>query len=519
MRGCEHTGACGRKPPFNRAFGCGKIKAVHYVQPIRTAETLRRLGRYEVLRLLATGGMAEIFLGRVRGPEGFEKIVVLKRIKPALSAESDVVDLFLHEARIAATLHHPNIVQVHETGVDEGSYFFAMEYVHGENLSTVLHEVSRRGQTVPLDVALAIMAGICAGLHHAHERRDAAGQPLQIIHRDISPSNVLLGYEGSVKLMDFGIAKAATRSSETTKGVLRGKVAYMAPEQIRADPLDRRADLFSLCVVFYEMLTLSRLFGGGASDFAVLEAVLRKDFPPPSSLRPQCPPGIDEIIMKGLQRDRDRRYQTAEELQADIEAVASKLHLTLSTLTLRRFVRELFGERVEAWQNAERHGISLADHVIAQAPTKATPAPLRSIAPVAALSATRATPPRLSRGLRWQYKLLLATAALGVCATVAVTVRRRSHSRTPPAAVVTTEPAVPTVPAALERIDAGPAPAAAASAAHAPPAPPPATPIAPLAPPVVKPPAAVKARPPRKVAPEVQRRKPAVWDPEGLLPP
>jgi serine/threonine protein kinase len=423
------------------------------------APDLRRLGRYEVLCLLATGGMAEIFIGRARGPESFEKIVVLKRLRPLLLSERDALDLFLHEARLAATLHHPNIVQVYETGVDESSYFIAMEYVHGETLAALLKQLAANKQPIALDIILAVITSICAGLHHAHEQRGADNKPLNIVHRDVSPSNILLGFEGSVKLVDFGIAKATTRSHETTKGVLRGKAAYMAPEQVEGERLDRRADLFSLSVVFYEMLTLTRLFGGAKSDFEVLEAVMDKPVPPPSTLRPDIPAEIDRIVLKGLAREREARYQTGEELQAELEAFARQHQLSLSILTLRRFVQSVFGERVEAWRNAERHGVSLADHVVKQvAPTPAygigrnppiTPAP-PAPAPPTARSATQPTGVLLDlAGVtpRRPWRLIAAAALLGVAATAVVMLGR---PRAAPRAVAAQPQPHPVAPATVE---------------------------------------------------------------------
>ena len=303
------------------------------------------LGSYELLRRLACGGMAEIYLARARGIEGFEKVVVLKRILPQFAQNSDFVGMFLDEARLSATLQHPNIAQVHDIGQWNGSYFFTMEYVHGQDVRGILQAVVQQHRQVPLAQALTIIAGAAAGLHAAHEKRGFNGRPLKIVHRDVSPSNVLVSYDGGVKLVDFGVAKAAQRQTETRAGTLKGKIAYMSPEQCLGQELDRRSDVFSLGILLYELTTARRLFKGDA-EFAVMQRIVNEDVPPPSSVIPGYPAALEKIVMRALQRDRGERYPTAQELQLDIEHFAGAQRLSLSQVMLARFMNGLFADRL-----------------------------------------------------------------------------------------------------------------------------------------------------------------------------
>jgi serine/threonine protein kinase len=330
-----------------------------------------RLGKYELICHLATGGMAEIHLARVTGIEGFEKIVVVKRILPALANNKEIVQLFLDEARLAATLQHSNVVQVYDVGVEAGSYFFAMEFIHGEDARTLLKAMVERRGEMPLDVALTIVIGMCSGLHYAHERVGFDGKPLGIIHRDVSPSNVLVGYDGAVKVVDFGIAKAASRSQETQSGSVRGKFGYMSPEQCESKPLDRRSDVFAIAIVLYELSTCTKLFAGD-SDYAIMKMIVEEAPEPPSRRRPSYPPELERIVMKGLARRRQDRYATAQEMQLELETFARERKIAISPLTIARFMERVFGQKIEAWREARARGTGLAAHV-AQTITAGTP--------------------------------------------------------------------------------------------------------------------------------------------------
>jgi serine/threonine protein kinase len=292
--------------------------------------------------------MAEIFLARATSVGGVERYVVLKRVLPERSRDPTFARMFLDEARLAAQLHHPNIAQVHDIGRLGESFFFTMEYVHGEDLRALLQRLAALRRMLPIQHALHIAAGAAAGLHHAHERTGADRQPLNIVHRDVSPSNVMVSFEGAVKLVDFGVAKAAHRTSETRTGTVKGKIAYLSPEQCKGSGLDRRSDIFSLGIVMYELLTCTRLFRRG-TDFETMTTIVTEEAPPPSRIRPEISAGLDHILMTALQKDPNKRFRTAGEMLEAIEEVATRDSKTMSATGMGRFLKELFGERPEPW--------------------------------------------------------------------------------------------------------------------------------------------------------------------------
>jgi serine/threonine protein kinase len=304
--------------------------------------------RYAILGRIATGGMAEIFLARSTSLAGVERYVVLKRVLPERARDPVFVKMFLDEARLAAQLQHPNIAQVHDIGRLGDSYFFTMEYVHGEDLRSVLQRLSALRRALPVNHALLIAAGAAAALHHAHERTGPDRRPLGIVHRDVSPSNVMVSFEGAVKLVDFGVAKASQRSTETRTGTVKGKIAYLSPEQCKGSPIDRRSDIFSLGIVLYELLTCTRLFKRD-TDFATMTSIVNDDAPPPSLQRPELGPAIDRVVTTALARDPARRFPTAGDLLEALEQAAEESGKSMSAHGLGRFLRELFGERPEPW--------------------------------------------------------------------------------------------------------------------------------------------------------------------------
>jgi len=322
-------------------------------------EEPRRLGRYEILRPLARGGMAELFLARATGIQRFEKLVVVKRILPEMARDRDNVEMFLEEARLAAGLHHSNIVQVYDIGEDEALPFFAMEYLHGEDVRTLLRAAHLRGERVPVEHALSIAIGVAAGLHHAHEQHDDDGRPLGIVHRDVTPHNVAVTFDGGVKLLDFGVAKTRRRASSTRHGTLKGKLGYMSPEQCRGDELDRRSDVFALAILLWELLAARRLYGG-RSDFGIMKSIVETDAPRLSLVWHDCPPELEAIVMRGLRREREARPQSAEELQLALEAFARERRLPVSNAGLAHYVRGLFGGDAELTARAE-HTTTLYD--------------------------------------------------------------------------------------------------------------------------------------------------------------
>ena len=306
------------------------------------------LGRYEVVKHLAQGGMAEVFLARATGIEGFERHVVIKRIREEQAHDKMHVQMFLDEARLAASLHHQNIVQVHDIGEEQGEYFFVMEYVHGEDVRKLLTEVSSRAERVPLEHVITIVTAAAAGLHHAHEQCGPNRAPLGIVHRDVSPANILVGYDGGVKVADFGVAKAAHRTFETESGARKGKVAYMSPEQCIGVAVDRRSDVFALGIVLYESLTVRRLFKDD-NDFLTMTAIVQGKIPPPSTVWPEIPPELEAIVMKALASSPDDRYATADHMRLALEEFAAGIGLRTSTTTLADYMKTQFGRRVEPW--------------------------------------------------------------------------------------------------------------------------------------------------------------------------
>ncbi len=311
-----------------------------------------RLGRYEVVKPLAEGGMAEVLIARATGVEGFERHVVIKRIRAEQAKDPEYVKMFVDEARLAASLHHHNIVQVYDIGEADGEYFFAMEYIHGEDLRRILTVANGEQTQLPLAHIVAIIAQAAAGLHHAHEQLGPDRMPLQIVHRDVSPANILVGYDGSVKVVDFGIAKAALRTQETRSGTLKGKVSYMSPEQCVGAAIDRRSDVFALGIVLYELVTVRRLFKG-QNDFVTMAAIVQANIPPPSTHRPDLPDALEAIILKALSPRPDDRFASCDEMRHALEAFAAQEGLQTSPAAVAAYLKSLLGERPLPWEAAD----------------------------------------------------------------------------------------------------------------------------------------------------------------------
>jgi serine/threonine protein kinase len=286
-----------------------------------------------------------VYLARATGLGGFARHVVIKAIAPE---GEQYVEMFLDEARLAAMLHHQNIAQVFEVGCEAGTYFLVMEYVHGVNVRSLLEVARDRRVKLPLDVGVAVACAAAAGLHHAHECCALDGTPLGIVHRDVSPSNVILGFDGSIKLIDFGIAKADQRSSHTQTGFIKGKTGYMAPEQARGYQVDRRSDVFALGVLAYELTTQKRAFHG-SSQFETMHKTIRGEVLPPSKVVVGYPPELEDVIMTALEVDPDDRFQDAEAMRQALEHVARELDLVAGTAPVIRALDELFPVRREPW--------------------------------------------------------------------------------------------------------------------------------------------------------------------------
>ncbi len=319
-----------------------------------------RLGKYEVLQRLAIGGMAEIFLARSSGIEGFEKYVVIKRMLPKYVGNERFVTMFLDEARLAGRLQHQNIAQVYDIGQQDGQYFFAMEFLHGEDLRSLLATIAKRDQKIPLATALTIVAGTAAGLHHAHEEVTATGAALNIVHRDISPSNIIVTFGGGVKVVDFGIARAEVRDTHTRAGALKGKRPYMSPEQCTAGAkVDRRSDVFSLGVVLWEMTTMSRLFRRHRhdNDIEIMDRIVKGDITPPRAMVRDYPEPLERVVMQALATDREARYPTCKAFLDELEEVAARLQLRLSSSALAEYVESVFGKRPKPWRSGSQLAI------------------------------------------------------------------------------------------------------------------------------------------------------------------
>jgi serine/threonine protein kinase len=296
-----------------------------------------------LLRQIGEGGMARIFLAQTRGIGGFEKLVVVKQILPRLAEDAEFIARFFQEAQLAATLDHPNIATVYDVGEDGEAYFYSMEYVRGRDLQKVIRRAQQIGRPLALDEIIAIVSRLCAGLHHAHTHRGPDGQALGIVHRDVSPSNVLLSFEGAVKLADFGVAKARTGMVSTDAGTLRGKLGYMSPEQCRGQAVDRRSDVYAVGVLLWEMLTGKRLHHD-ENEVAIIHRIARERAPSVRPYRPECSDELERIVARALECEPARRFPSAHALQTELEEHARQLRLSTSARTVATLVHELFDE-------------------------------------------------------------------------------------------------------------------------------------------------------------------------------
>lgn len=368
-------------------------------------------GRYLLLRRIAAGGMAHVFLALQRGVQGFEKAVALKVVLPEHAANPDFVQMFLDEARVVARLDHANIVRVYDFGESEGRFFLSMEYLPGEDLSSVLQSLRKTKEPMPLAIAADLVASAATGLHFAHELTSPSGEPLNIVHRDVSPSNVMVTYHGAVKVVDFGVARAASNLSQTASGTMKGKVGYASPEQVRGEVLDRRSDVFALGVVLYELLAGERLFKRD-TDLAAMHAILTGAVRPLREVRPDVPAELEAIVTRALQLDREVRFQTAAELS---DALARWLmsvgHVRSERLIAdylsRTFPPERRDARLRAANTPGQAGVDQAflEHVPSHL------SPIRSTATAAAASRPASTS---GRGLAVAIAVLgLALALMG----------------------------------------------------------------------------------------------------------
>jgi serine/threonine-protein kinase len=313
----------------------------------------RIVGRYAIYDAIASGGMATVHLGRLLGPVGFSRTVAIKRLHAQYASDPEFVSMFLDEARLAARIRHPHVVPTLDVVATEGELFLVMDYVPGESLSRVMRTLAAAGATVPPRIASAIISGVLHGLHAAHEAKNERGEPLGIVHRDVSPQNILVGSDGQARVFDFGVAKAAGRVQTTREGQLKGKLSYMSPEQLGSQPLDRRCDVYAASVVLWEMLTGERLFAAD-NEGAVIARVLEGEIKPPGQVlrlsgrvSPELTPAtlarLDEITLRGLRFKSEERYATAREM----------------ALALEDCLPPATAARVASW--VERHASSVLD--------------------------------------------------------------------------------------------------------------------------------------------------------------
>lgn len=307
-----------------------------------------RFGKYILVERIAVGGMAEVYLAVQPGVAGFEKTVALKRIRPHLTAEEAFIKMFLFEAKLAAQLHHPNIVQIFDLGKIADDYFIAMEYLSGRDMSRVIPKAAQLGIPFPLEYAMLVASQVLEGLAYAHEKTDERGRPINLVHRDMTPENIMVGWNGHVRILDFGIAKASMQSDPTQDGEIKGKLSYMSPEQSLGRKLDHRSDLFTLGVVLYEWITGFKLFTG-ENEVAILSSIVDGHIQPISQYRDDVPQAVEEIVMKALARDREDRYSTAREMLFDIQHwLQTGADFTPNSGHLANFMRRMFEEEIDA---------------------------------------------------------------------------------------------------------------------------------------------------------------------------
>jgi serine/threonine-protein kinase len=413
------------------------------------------IGKYVVRRLLAEGGMGEVYLCTARGPEGFEREVVLKKIRALLSNDPEFVKMFVAEARVASRLNHPNLVQIFDFDKYGDTYVLAMEYVPGHSLREVRQWCRELMVSLPALMAAHIAEKIASGLHYAHCKTDG-GAPLRLVHRDCTPHNVLLSYEGAIKLADFGIAKASDRS--TAPGVLKGKYAYMSPEQAQGLEVDGRTDIFALGIVLWEMLTGMQLFTGD-SDVAMLQAVQKSVIAPPARLNPDVPEELSAIVMKALERPLESRYQTAQEMEWALGQFIRARVRTAQEIDVGAFLRNLFPPEVQEAIRAPRGQPADEDGSAKTAflPGPAVKASVSRVPTQILVAEPRPSTADQRRGRFWRWAWLLPLVSAGAAAASVLLLK----PKLPPAELPGSPPAhspaaiLPTAPVSPARADKG----------------------------------------------------------------
>ncbi len=383
----------------------------------------QRIDRYDLVAEIASGGMATVFLANLSGVGGFRRFVAIKRLHPHLAREQEFVEMFLDEARLAAGIHHPNVVPILEVGAIERGYYLVMEYIEGDTLARLLARAATSGNRLPPNIGTRIVVEMLAGLHAAHELRDEQGNPTELVHRDVSPQNILVGNDGTTRITDFGVARAASRLSATRAGQLKGKIAYMAPEQAIGDPsVDRRADVFSSGIVLWEVLAARRLFKA-ENEAATLSRVISESIPHICDVNPRIDPEVGAVVMTALQRDRDARYRTCQDFADDLESAAQLAGVLATSREVASYVGGVIGqeiaqqrEAVRAWLARSEPSQAIPDMV--ELPHSSMPPPLTGAASFGSggersgMVATQAETAEFRSGVRSRTPIIIALAAI-----------------------------------------------------------------------------------------------------------
>ncbi len=405
-----------------------------------------KFGKYYLLERISVGGMAEVFKAKSFGEAGFERLVAVKRILPSIAEDQEFIAMFVDEAKLAVQLTHPNIAQIFELGKVAETYFIALEYVGGKDLRAIFERAKKRGETIPVPMACYLVMKLCEGLDYAHNKKDAAGRALELVHRDVSPQNILVSYDGDVKLIDFGIAKAASKSSKTQAGILKGKFGYMSPEQVRGLQVDRRSDVFAVGICLYELLTMERLFVG-ESDFSTLEKVRNVEIMPPTSYNRKVPDELEAIVLKALAKHPEDRYRTAMDLHDDLQSFMYTSGNFFARKDLSAYQHRLFAEEIakEAARDDEyrkfdsNRASDLEELEVSVSSPNGPPPPLPSRGAPPPPGALRSPPPPPPRGPR--------STAMGVGPSASAPPKTPAPAAPPPMAKL--QPSAPPAPAAM----------------------------------------------------------------------
>lgn len=347
----------------------------------------QRFGKYILLDRINVGGMAEVFRGKSFGVEGFTRLVAIKRILPNISKDEDFIEMFVDEAKLTVQLQHANVVQVFDLGKADDRYYIAMEYVSGGDLRTVWDRARKRNRLLPIAMSCYLVMKCCEGLDYAHRKKDELGKDIGLVHRDVSPQNLLVSYEGEVKVVDFGIALARHKVSKSQAGVLKGKFGYMSPEQVRGVELDHRSDIFACGIMLWELLVGDRLFLG-ESDFSTLEKVRNVEMVPPTHFNKNLSPQVERIVMKALAKNRDDRYRYASEMAEDLQRFLFASNQPFARTDLSRYMHQHFAEEIKAEQDRleKYRDVNEADFEPALGNAVAAPPPVPSMSNITGAS-------------------------------------------------------------------------------------------------------------------------------------